>query len=115
MTRMILSQALAALALGLAGCGTLEPTLPEPQPDVAARWPIPETTPADARREGTPVAAVADVGWRDFLVDSRLQALVARALENNRDLRVAVLNVERARALYRVQRSERLPTVGADA
>jgi multidrug efflux system outer membrane protein len=57
------------------------------------------------------MAQVAQIGWRDFLVDERLETLVARALANNRDLRVAVLNVERARALYRIQRSERLPSV----
>lgn len=97
-------------ALVLAGCATLEPALPEARPDVPLTWPIPATTEfGDSPR--TPVDRVADIGWRDFFVDDDLEALIARALENNRDLRVAVLNVERARELYRVQRSERLPGV----
>jgi multidrug efflux system outer membrane protein len=47
--------------------------------------------------------------------DERLKALVALALENNRDLRVAALNVELTRAQHRIQRAELLPTVGASA
>lgn len=94
-----------ALALALAGCATLEPPLPEAQPQIPQAWPLPATGAAAGE------APAAEVGWRDFFADDKLQALVATALENNRDLRVAVLNVERARELYRVQRSERLPTV----
>src|SRR5690606_11712319 len=45
--------------------------------------------------------------------DPRLETLIERALENNRDLRAAALNVQRTRALYRIQRSERLPSVNA--
>ena len=53
----------------------------------------------------------ADLQWREFFADGRLQTIIATALKNNRDLRVAALNVERARALYRIQRAELLPTV----
>jgi multidrug efflux system outer membrane protein len=103
-----------AAALALAGCGTLEPRLPEARPDIAQAWTLPETTAAAAPAGETVAAtAVADIGWRDFLVDERLEALVARALDNNRDMRIAVLNVERARSLYRIQRAERVPSVGA--
>lgn len=106
------SRRLAPLALALfaAGCVTLEPPLPAARPDIPAAWPIPALTPAE-EKVGTPAGQVAEVGWRDFLVDERLEALVARALANNRDLRVAILNVERARSLYRIQRAERLPSV----
>src|SRR5690606_29180094 len=55
--------------------------------------------------------SVSDVGWRDFFVDDKLETLVASALASNRDLRVAVLNVERTRQLYRIQRAERVPSV----
>ena len=55
----------------------------------------------------------ADIGWREFFADKRLQTLIAQALENNRDLRIAVLNVERARAMYRIQRAQQLPSVSA--
>ncbi|MGB7480676.1 MAG: efflux transporter outer membrane subunit, partial [Burkholderiaceae bacterium] len=59
--------------------------------------------------------AAADTGWRDFFRDPKLTELIARALVNNRDLRVAVANVERARAQYRIVRADRLPAVGASA
>ena len=54
-----------------------------------------------------------ELGWRDVFADARLQLLVTIALEGNRDLRVAILNVELARAAYQIQRSDLLPHVGA--
>lgn len=54
-----------------------------------------------------------DLGWQDFIGDPRLRELVAQALRNNRDLRVTTLNIEKARALYRIQDAQRLPTVDA--
>ncbi|MFJ0645257.1 efflux transporter outer membrane subunit, partial [Bordetella bronchiseptica] len=53
-----------------------------------------------------------DVGWRDFFGDPLLQELLALSLANNRDLRVAALNVEAARAQYRIQRADLAPSVG---
>ncbi|EQB29839.1 hypothetical protein M529_22695 [Sphingobium ummariense RL-3] len=55
------------------------------------------------------------MAWRDFFTSPRLQRLVQLALDNNRDLRVALANVEQARALYRVQRADLLPTLGVNA
>ncbi|MFJ1007349.1 efflux transporter outer membrane subunit [Bordetella bronchiseptica] len=63
-----------------------------------------------ALRAGAPAAA--DVGWRDFFGDPLLQELLALSLANNRDLRVAALNVEAARAQYRIQRADLAPSVG---
>src|SRR5690606_38124276 len=108
---------LVALGLMVAGCSALEPQLPTAEPQIPASWPIPPTT-AEARpaeeAEGTPIAAAAaDIGWGDFLQDQKLATIVAQALENNRYLRVAVLNVERARALYRIQRADQIPSVDA--
>jgi len=57
----------------------------------------------------------ADVPWKDFFVDGKLQKVIGLALSNNRDLRVAALNVERTQALYRIQRAELLPSVNAGA
>ncbi len=57
----------------------------------------------------------ADIGWRDFMRDARLQRLVEIALENNRDLRIAALNVREAQAQYRIQRAGLAPRVGAFA
>ena len=92
-------------AVLLAGCATMEPRVPEAEPNIPATWPLPAETGAN----------VADVGWREFFVDEKLEALIALALENNRDLRVAMLNVERARGLYRIQRSDQFPAVDASA
>jgi multidrug efflux system outer membrane protein len=123
----------AALSLGVLAACTLEPRYRAPALPVPDRWPIPATTAAVS--EGEPLAAsdaaggggggggvggggaapVRDIGWRDFFVDARLQQLIALALANNRDLRVAVLNIQLARAQYRVQRGNLLPTVDGSA
>jgi len=55
---------------------------------------------------------VADIQWQEFFPDQKMQEVIQLALTNNRDLRVAALNVEKAQALYRIQRAELLPTVG---
>ncbi|HYC37012.1 MAG TPA: efflux transporter outer membrane subunit [Usitatibacter sp.] len=113
-------------ALLLVGCANLEPALPKAEPNIAQAWVLPEwtatprTDPKPGKGEnrgpspGEPGSVPSEIGWRDFLLDERLETLVARALENNRDLRVAVLNVDRARALYRIQRSDRFPSVGGN-
>ncbi len=59
--------------------------------------------------------AAADIGWREFFPDPQLQQLIALALTNNRDLRVAVLNVQSAQAQYRIQRAQLFPTIDASA
>lgn len=101
---------LVGLFASLAGC-TLIPKYTQPEAPVPAAWPsgpaYKETQPA----AGAPV--VTDLKWRDFFTDERLQTIIEAALNNNRDLRVASLNVERARALYRIQRAQLLPTVDA--
>jgi multidrug efflux system outer membrane protein len=103
------------------GCISLEPRLQLPAPPIAGEWPIPPTSAAGgvgATRAAATLAAAdagapaaADVGWRDFLADEKLEQLVALALDNNRDLRVAVLNVARARALHDIRRADRLPSI----
>ncbi len=93
------------LALLLGGCVNLAPDYQRPAAPVAAQWP--GAAPAGASQ--------ADVEWREFFVDARLRDTVARALANNRDLRVAALNVEYQRAQYRIQRAELFPAVSASA
>ncbi len=111
-----------AIAVATTGCISLAPKLPEAQAAIPAEWPLPPTTQAFVGAEpaagadataAASAAAVADIGWRDFFVDPNLQALIGRSLENNRDLRVAVLNVEKARAQYRIQRADRVPSLNA--
>ncbi|SOB87304.1 outer membrane protein, multidrug efflux system [Sphingomonas guangdongensis] len=58
---------------------------------------------------------ISRIGWRDFFTDARLQTVIAQGLENNRNLRIAAGNVLQARARYRIQRANQLPTVGANA
>lgn len=102
------SKRLAALAAAafLAGCSFI-PTYERPAAPVAAQFP-------DAGASATAgMQAVADLPWQTFISDARLRGLVDIALRNNRDLRVAVLNIEQARAQYRIQRADRYPTVGA--
>ncbi len=83
--------------------------------------PVPESYPTTARAvraEGASTAGAipaADIGWRDFFTDDKLRELIALALEHNRDLRVAVLNIEQSRAQYRIQRGALLPTIDATA
>jgi multidrug efflux system outer membrane protein len=88
----------AVLALG--GCTMIPPYL-RPAAPVAARFP------GGTNRS----ASAADISWRDFFTDPRLKRCVELAVENNRDLRVAVLNVEQARAQYRIQRSAYFPLI----
>ena len=115
-----LALALAAV-LAASGCATLVPATPEAQAGIPATWPMPEVTPAGVDAAGAEAIGaeaslpMADIGWRDFFADPRLEQVVALALDNNRDLRVAILNVERARAQYRIQRADRLPSLGAEA
>ncbi|MCE5284034.1 MAG: efflux transporter outer membrane subunit [Deltaproteobacteria bacterium] len=88
----------------LGGC-TLAPEYKRPGAPVPAGW--------QAGAEPAKATAVADLPWRDFFPDPGLQKVIETALANNRDLRLAALNAEKARALYGVQRSELLPSVNA--
>ena len=64
---------------------------------------------------GSAAVIQSDSGWRDVFTDPGLQALIEQALDNNRDLRTAVLRVQEAQALYGIQRSEQIPSVGVMA
>lgn len=96
-----------ALAAALAGC-SLMPTHEQPALPVPAQFPDAQA----AAPAGTPAA---ELGWREMFADARLQRLIELALAHNRDLRVATLNIEKARALYRIQEASLLPTVNASA
>ena len=92
---------LAAVAALLGAC-TLEPHYHRPPAPVPA---LPGGTAAET--------IAADIGWREFFPDPQLQRLIALALTDNRDLRVAVLNVQSAQAQYRIQRADLFPSVDA--
>jgi multidrug efflux system outer membrane protein len=101
---------LALTAVLLTGC-TMIPKYTRPEAPIPAGWP---SGPAYKRTPTMPGApSAAELQWRQFFTDERLQTIIATALQNNRDLRVAALNVEQARVLYRIQRAELLPTIDA--
>jgi NodT family efflux transporter outer membrane factor (OMF) lipoprotein len=117
------------LAVVMAGCAVPGPP---PRPE---GLPVPARLPADSAAgsaAGTPGAAsgaaesgqagvasasvpASDLRWEDFLADARTRALVRLALANNRDLRIAAANVERARATLGVQRADAWPSIGIGA
>lgn len=101
---------LAGLVAGSAGC-TIAPRYERPEAPVATQWPSGQAYPVSGDSE--PLAA--EVAWRDFISDGKLRRLVDLALANNRDLRSATLNVELARAIYRVQRDSLFPALTASA
>jgi multidrug efflux system outer membrane protein len=98
-----------ALALSLADCATMIPNYERPAAPVAAAYPGATTAQAPAG------AAASDIEWQNYFGDLRLKRLIDVALQNNRDLRVSVLNIEQARAQYQVRRADELPTVGVGA
>ncbi|HEX7441721.1 MAG TPA: efflux transporter outer membrane subunit [Caldimonas sp.] len=100
----------AVAALLLSGCMNLIPAYERPAAPIASSY-ASEMTLASAA--GGPAAA--DIEWQRFYADPRLKHLIEVALQNNRDLRIAVLAIEQARATYQVRRADELPTVGAGA
>jgi multidrug efflux system outer membrane protein len=93
-----------ALVVGmlLAACASMAP------PYQAPALPVSPAYAADAVQQGASAAAI---GWRDYFTDPQLRTLIEQALDNNRDLRSAVLRVEEARAIYGIQRAERFPSI----
>jgi len=104
---MIRRLPLVALAL-LAGCD-LAPKYVRPETPVPPAWPTGAAYSRQAATDQKPLP------WSAVITDPKLRTLMTRALAENRDLRAALANVASARALYRVQRAEQLPTVTADA
>ncbi|HCP31110.1 MAG TPA: multidrug transporter, partial [Pseudomonas sp.] len=107
MTKSLLSLAVTAFILG--GC-SLIPDYQTPEAPVAEQWP---QGPAYSPTQSADVAA-AEQGWRQFFNDPALQQLIQTALVNNRDLRVAALNIDAYRAQYRIQRADLFPAVSAN-
>lgn len=107
MSKSLLSIAVAAFVLS--GC-SLIPDYQQPEAPVAGQYPQgPAYSPAQA-----PAQTAAEQGWKQFFHDPALQQLVQVALENNRDLRVAALNIDAYAAQYRIQRADLFPAVSAN-
>lgn len=93
---------LVLLAMTALLCGCMRPgAYHRPAPPVPHAWPA---TVSDA-----PLAA--DLKWQEYFTDRRLQSVIELALANNRDLRIAALNVDKLQALYRIQRAGQFPAV----
>jgi len=108
--RAVLIPLVAALALS--GCAGLLPRDEAARPAAAL---VPATL-AEAPVAGSaPLPEAAAPAWRDVIAEPRLARLIEQALAHNRDLRLATLNIEAARAQYRISGANRWPTVNAQA
>ncbi|MFJ2709594.1 efflux transporter outer membrane subunit [Pseudomonas sp. NPDC087346] len=103
-----LRMSLLSMAVLLGGC-SLIPEYQRPASPSAAQYPHGSVYPAPSQ------AATMSADWRTLFNDPALQQLIESALVNNRDLRVAALNVEAFQAQYRIQRADLLPAVSANA
>jgi len=97
------------IALLATGCATMEPSYVRPDPAVPASWPVDDPYLVQAE------AGLPALSYQQVFQDPRLQTLISQALVNNRDLLVAASNIAAAREQYRIQRSNQLPTVDANA
>ena len=104
---------LAGAALVPFGC-TMAPKYARPAAPVPAEWPTGAAYQAGQRSSGATAVEAQALRWQEFFTDTRLQQVIGTALTNNRDLRLAALNVERARGMYGIQRAALLPTVNAN-
>lgn len=101
--------ALSALALSLAACQSVR-VVEHPQPTVQAEIPAQfnHTQQAKALQP-----SIAELGYKDFFADQRLTQVIELALSNNRDMRIATLNIQKAQQQYRISENNQLPTIGA--
>ncbi len=108
------------LAFTLTGC-SLSPAYSRPHPPVPNHWPTTNTTttntntPTQPAQPAQPAAPPHETEWQAFITHPDLRILVNTALTQNRTLRLAILDVERARALYGIRRADRLPAIDASA
>ena len=109
---MMRRQGLLAIVILACLCGcSLAPEYSRPAAPVPKEWPSGAAY-GDVKKTTATPAAMA-LPWRQFFTDERLQKIIAMALDNNRDLRLASLNVARAQALYGLQRADLFPSVYA--
>jgi multidrug efflux system outer membrane protein len=101
----------AALIALTVGC-SFAPEFTRPALPVADEYPADAPEPTSAKPDAPPAAEVA---WRDYFADPQLQALITRALDQNRDLRLATLRVLEARAGFQIRRADQFPTLNVNA
>jgi multidrug efflux system outer membrane protein len=98
---------IVACALFLGGCTSLAPEYKRPAAPVAAQFPVVSGAAA------TSTTTAPEIEWQSFFTDAKLKQLIEVALQNNRDLRIAVLNIEQSRAQFQIRRADQFPTVNA--
>jgi outer membrane protein, multidrug efflux system len=101
---------LFAIVIYITGC-SMSPKYTRPEAPIASEWPFGRV----CQESKTAVIALkaSELRWQEFFIDERLKELIHKALNNNRDLRLAALNAEKARVLYGIQRKELFPSVNA--
>jgi multidrug efflux system outer membrane protein len=102
---------LPAILIFLLNACTMAPKYTRPAPPVPDQWPKSPIYQETKTGIASPMAQ--ELSWQKFITDKNLQKIIESALKNNRDLRIAALNVERARAYYGISRAELLPSVNA--
>jgi multidrug efflux system outer membrane protein len=102
---------LLGMALVLAGC-TMAPKYTRAKPPVPPAWPTGTAYPEALA--ATNATDVSQLRWQEFFTDPKLEQVIGTALTNNRDLRIAALNVEESRAMYHIQRDVLFPTLNAN-
>ena len=118
MNKYITRQLVGLITLGcliplifLGGC-TLAPKYRHPQAPIPEQWPRGEAY--NSPQEAAPGISTAwKLAWQDFFNDPKLKKIIETALDNNRDLRIAALTVEKARAQYGIRRAELFPALDA--
>ncbi|BBO73058.1 multidrug transporter [Desulfosarcina widdelii] len=108
MNKYLIFQLVGLIILG--GC-SLAPKYQQPQAPIPENWPQGEAYKDPQAISGIPVAQ--ELNWQEFFGDQKLKKIIETALNNNRDLRIAALNVEKARAQYGIQRAELFPVLDA--
>jgi multidrug efflux system outer membrane protein len=99
---------LVGIFILMTGC-TLAPKYTRPEAPMTTEWPTGAAYQEIKTTSGAPTAS--ELRWQDFFTDEKVQKVIETALNNNRDLRLTALNVQRARALYGIQRAELFPSV----
>ncbi|MEA3341627.1 MAG: TolC family protein, partial [Chloroflexota bacterium] len=96
---------LVGIAFIAGGC-SFAPKYSRPAAPIAEEWPQ-----GAAYQRSPDAPAAIELSRQEFFADVKLQKIIELALANNRDLRLAALNVERARAMYGIQRAELFPAI----
>ena len=99
-------------SLWLNGC-TMAPNYVRPAAPVPQQWGNETKSKTTGETSTQPVKDLSEIKWQDYFVNQQLQKLIELALKNNRDLRIAALNIEKVRAQYQIKRADLLPTINA--